>query len=291
MSNPSETPEQIERIINSPSYRLAFEDFDFLAADESRGIRLGLETEKPERAFRDMQIESTIVCFGATRVVERKEALRRQAIIMGRLQDHPDDVRIKRQAVQANNIVELSKYYDMARQFAQLVSKENMYTQPRQYMICTGGGPGIMEAANRGAADVGAQSIGLNISLPMEQVPNPYITPELCFQFHYFSVRKLHFLMRARGLVVFPGGFGTLDELFDAVTLRQTGKMQNIPIILFGWEDYWSKIIDFQAIIDMGTAADADMDIIQFANSPEEAWTKIKLFHGEVRESDLKSST
>ena len=139
-----------------------------------------------------------------------------------------------------------------------------------------------MEAANRGAADAGAMSIGLNISLPMEQRPNPYITPELCFQFHYFAVRKQHFLMRARALVVFPGGYGTLDELFDAVTLRQTGKMQKIPIILFGWNEYWKHVLDLQYVVDNGLAADEDLDLFQPAESPEEAWQKIKVFHGEA---------
>ena len=138
-----------------------------------------------------------------------------------------------------------------------------------------------MEAANRGASDAGAMSIGLNISLPMEQRPNAYITPELCFQFHYFAVRKQHFLMRARALVVFPGGYGTLDELFDAVTLRQTGKMQKIPIILFGWNEYWKNVLDLQYVVDMGLAADEDLDLFQPAESPEAAWHKIKVFHGE----------
>ncbi len=282
MSNPSETPEALQRILESPSYRLAYKDPDFLSADESRGYRLDLEFEKPERTFVDLNIESTIVCFGATRVIEPSEAQRRLAIAKGRVKDHPDNSRLEFQLKQAENICKLSKYYDMARVFAQIVSKENLYTSPRQYMICTGGGPGIMEAANRGAADVGAHSIGLNISLPMEQTPNPYITPELCFQFHYFSVRKLHFLMRARGLVVFPGGFGTIDELFDAVTLRQTGKMQKIPIILFGWNDYWKDVLNLQQVVDMGLAADVDLDIIETAETPEEAWYKIKRYHGEA---------
>lgn len=282
MSNPSETPEAVQRILESPSYRLAYKDPDFLAEDESRGLRLGLEFEKPERTFNELNIESTIVCFGATRIVEPTEAQRRRAIAQGRVDEQPENHRLKRQLLQAENICKLSKYYDMARVFAQIVSKENLNTCPRKYMICTGGGPGIMEAANRGAADVGAQSIGLNISLPMEQVPNPYITPELCFQFHYFSVRKLHFLMRARGLVVFPGGYGTIDELFDAVTLRQTGKMQKIPIILFGWEDYWKDVLNMKHVVDMGVAADVDLDIVETAKTPEEAWFKIKRYHGEA---------
>ena len=282
MANPSKLPNAVQQILESPSYRIAFEDSDFLGAYESRGHRLELEFEKPERKFTQLQIESTIPCFGATRVVEPSEAQRKLAIVQQRLKERPDSERVKFQLVQAENACKLSKFYDMARVFARIVSKENLHTMPRKYMICTGGGPGIMEAANRGAADVGAQSIGLNISLPMEQRPNPYITPDLCFRFHYFSVRKQHFLMRAKALVVFPGGYGTLDELFDAVTLRQTGKMQNVPIILFGWDEYWKNVLDLKYVVEMGLASDIDLDIFQKAESPEEAWKKIKIFHGEA---------
>ena len=164
------------------------------------------------------------------------------------------------------------------RKFAQLVSQTCQLDGQCDYVITTGGGPGIMEAANRGAHDVGAKSIGLNITLPAEQVPNPYITPNLCFQFHYFALRKMHFLMRAKALVVFPGGFGTLDELFDALTLRQTHRMQQIPIILFG-RDYWSHVIDFQFLADEGVIADEHLDLIAYAETPEEAWNIICQFH------------
>ena len=282
MPNPSQLPDAVQRIIESPSYRIAFKDADFLSAYESRGHRLELEFEKPERKFNQLQIESTIPCFGATRVVEPAEAKRKLSIVKQRLKDNPKSKRIQYQLLQAENVCNLSKYYDMAREFARIVSEENKDTMPRKYMICTGGGPGIMEAANRGAADAGAMSIGLNISLPMEQRPNAYITPELCFQFHYFAVRKQHFLMRARALVVFPGGYGTLDELFDAVTPRQTGKMQKIPILLFGWNEYWKNVLNLQYVVDTGLAAVEDLDLIQTAETPEEAWHKIKVFHGEA---------
>ena len=175
----------------------------------------------------------------------------------------------------AKNLVERSRYYDAAREFARVVSSVAHDNHFRDYVITTGGGPGIMEAANRGAADVDAKSVGLNIRLPHEQQPNPYITPDLCFQFHYFAVRKLHFVLRAKALVAFPGGFGTLDELFDALTLRQTGRMQAIPIILFGRE-YWRHVIDFQYLADQGTIADADLDLIDYAETAAEAWEIIR---------------
>ena len=282
MPNPSQLPDAVQKIMESPSYRIAFKDPDFLTAYESRGHRLELEFEKPERKFNQLEIESTIPCFGATRVIESSEAQKKLSIVKQRLEDNPKSKRIQHQLLQAENVCKLSKYYDMAREFARIVSEENKDTMPRRYMICTGGGPGIMEAANRGASDAGAMSIGLNISLPMEQRPNPYITPELCFQFHYFAVRKQHFLMCAHALVVFPGGYGTLDELFDAVTLRQTGKMQKIPIILFGWHEYWKNVLDLQFVVDNGLAAVEDLDLFQPAETPEDAWHKIKVFHGEA---------
>ena len=177
--------------------------------------------------------------------------------------------------VHAERLLERSHYYDAAREFARLVSAKYQDGGPCDYVIVTGGGPGIMEAANRGAYDVGAKSVGLNIRLPHEQQPNPYITPDLCFQFHYFAMRKLHFLLRAKALVAFPGGFGTLDELFDALALRQTGRMQAIPIILFGRE-YWQRVIDFQFLADEGTVADEDLDLLDFAETAAEAWAVIQ---------------
>ena len=192
----------------------------------------------------------------------------------------PDDPRLKRALDRAERLAAKSHYYDLARQFAALVSSVCQRDAHRTYVIVTGGGPGIMEAANRGAHDVGAKSIGLNIRLPREQQPNPYITPDLCFQFHYFAMRKFHFLIRAKALVVFPGGFGTLDELFETLTLRQSRRMQNIPIIIFGRE-YWEKIVDFRRLADEGAIDDEDLELFRYAETPEEAWEIIRSFHEE----------
>ena len=212
----------LEAILNAENYRLAERDTDFLARPELRPVRMQLELLKPEMAFEENDIQSTIVAFG-TSLPE---------LVVG----------IKQRA---ERILAKAPFYEHAREFAQIVSAAAQKDNRCDYVIVTGGGPGVMEAANRGANEAGAKSIGLNITLPEEQNPNPYITPDLCFQFHYFALRKMHFLLRARALVVFPGGFGTLDELFDALTLRQVGRMQTIPIILFGRE-YWERVIDFQ---------------------------------------------
>ena len=195
------------------------------------------------------------------------------------LENDPQNERLKKRVARAQKLVELSKYYLMARDFSKLVSEECKADERRNYVVITGGGPGIMEAANRGAFEADYPSIGLNINLPREQQPNPYITPELCFQFHYFAIRNLHFLKQAKGLVAFPGGFGTLDELFEALTLRQTGKMQHIPIILFGKQEFWDKIVDFPALVEAGMIDEADLDIIYPAETPQQAWSYIKRFH------------
>ena len=181
--------------------------------------------------------------------------------------------------------MEYSHFYDAARQFAKLVSIDNQCESQRDYVVITGGGPGIMEAANRGAFDVGCKSIGLNIKLPAEQQPNPFITPELCFQFKYFALRKFHFILRAAAVVLFPGGFGTLDEMFETLTLRQTHRMQPIPIILFG-RDYWSRVIDFQFLADSGVIADRNLDLFTYAETPEEAWQQILDFHAHTHQGE-----
>ena len=265
----------LEKTLQSPSYRVAYKDVDFLARPEMRAARLELELLKPELYLRENNIRSTIVVFGSTRIVEPAVA-RRQLDEARRLAaEAPGDRTRRRVVAQGERLLERSRYYDAARQFARLVATTCRDGRQCDYVIATGGGPGIMEAANRGAYDVGAKSVGLNIRLPREQQPNPYITPELCFQFHYFAMRKLHFLLRASALVAFPGGFGTLDELFDALTLRQTGRMQAIPIILFGRE-YWDRVIDFQFLADEGTVADGDLDLIDFAETAEEAWAIVQ---------------
>lgn len=259
------------KTIQSPSYRVAYKDVDFLGRPEMRAARLELELLKPELYLHENGVHSTIVVFGSTRIVEHSAALEEVKKAKQELAEAPNDALRQRALGRAERLLTRSHYYDAAREFAHLVATECQNGPQHDYVIVTGGGPGIMEAANRGAYDADAKSVGLNIRLPHEQQPNPYITPELCFQFHYFAMRKLHFLLRAKALVAFPGGFGTLDELFDALTLRQTGRMQAIPIILFGRE-YWEKVIDFQFLADEGTVADEDLDLFDFAETPAEAW-------------------
>jgi uncharacterized protein (TIGR00730 family) len=272
---PDDPASNLPKILQSPSYRVAYKDVDFLARPEMRAARLELELMKPELYFQQHNIRSTIVVFGSTRIVEPSAARQRLEEAQKELAKTPGDRRRQRTVTQAECLLERSHYYETAREFGRLVSSAGQSEPPCDYVVVTGGGPGIMEAANRGAYDAGAKSVGLNIRLPHEQQPNPYITPDLCFQFHYFAIRKLHFVLRAKALVAFPGGFGTLDELFDALTLRQTGRMQTIPIILFGRE-YWRHVIDFQFLADQGTIADADLDLISYAETAAEAWEIIR---------------
>ncbi len=278
MNEHEQRDDNLDAIIQSPSYRVAYKDQDFLAGPKLRPMRMELELLKPEMAFDDNNIHSTIVVFGGTRIVTQEEADKKLQRAKARLADTPDDPRRQRAVDRAKRLAKKSHYYQLARDFAKLVSSACQVQGKCDYVVITGGGPGIMEAANRGAFDVGAKSIGLNISLPMEQKPNPYITPELCFQFNYFAMRKFHFILRAKALVVFPGGFGTLDELFDALTLRQTHRMQNIPIIMFG-RDFWQKVINFQFLADEGTIDDEDLDLFRFAETAEQAWKMIQQFH------------
>lgn len=281
--------QMIQRITASQSYRLAYQDSDLLAAPEMRGVRLELEFLKAELAFAAQGIRSTIVVFGSTRIVDSAAAATQLELAKARLADTPDDPRRQRTVARAERLAAKSRYYDMARKFARLVSEHCQADEAgqRDYVVVTGGGPGIMEAANRGAYDARCKSVGLNIHLPMEQAPNPFIAPELCFQFRYFAIRKFHFLLRAKALVVFPGGFGTLDELFDALTLRQTGRMQNIPIILFG-RDYWQRVLDCQYLADEGTIDDADFDLFRYAETAEEAWAMIEQFHRRWGEEEQR---
>jgi uncharacterized protein (TIGR00730 family) len=224
-------------------------------------------------------VRSTVVIFGGTQIVPRLEAEARLDLARRAHADRPNDPRAARDLSRAERTLANSHFYDEAREFAGIVSQHCMQaTDACDFVVMTGGGPGIMEAANRGAFESGAKSVGLNIELPHEQEPNPYITPELCLQFHYFAMRKFHFILRAAALVIFPGGFGTIDELFDALTLRQTGRMQEIPVILYG-SDYWRRIIDFQVLADEGVIADAHLDLIHYADAPQEAWRIIEAFH------------
>jgi len=270
--------ELLDQLVHSPSYRVAYHDDEMMDSAELRHVRMELEFLKADLVLHEHNVESTIVVFGSTQVCEPAVAQKRLDQARSRLAETPDDPRRRREFAQAERLAAKSPYYDVAREFARLVSSQRQCEGRCDYVITTGGGPGIMEAANRGAHDVGAKSVGLNIRLPKEQEPNPYITPELCFQFHYFAIRKLHFLLRAKALVIFPGGFGTIDEMFDALTLRQTGRMQNIPIILFG-RKYWERAVGFQFLADEGTVEDRDLDLIRFADTPEEAWEMIQDFH------------
>jgi len=270
--------ENMEAILGSPSNLLAIDDRSLLDKVEMRGVRMLLELNKAELALLSHAITSTVIVFGGTQIVDRSAAERRLADARRALTAAPDDKKLRRAVVRSERLLERSRYYDEAREFARLVSIDNQCDDRREFVIVTGGGPGIMEAANRGAFDVGCQSIGLNIKLPAEQQPNPYITPELCFQFKYFALRKFHFILRAAAVVLFPGGFGTLDEMFETLTLRQTHRMQPVPIILYGRE-YWSKIIDFQQLADDGVVADEHLDLFTWAETPDDAWRQIVEFH------------
>ncbi len=252
------------------AYRLAFTDTDFLLREELRPVRMQLELLKPELVQREMGIESTIVMFGSARVLPADDAQARLA----QAEAGGDDAAIRR----ARTALEMSHYYEEARRFAGIVTTRSREHDTPIYVV-TGGGPGIMEAGNRGAFEVGGKSIGLNIVLPHEQAPNPYITPELCFQFHYFALRKMHFLMRSIALVCFPGGFGTLDELFETMTLVQTGKSRRRPILLFG-RAFWEKLIDFQHLEDTGMISPGDTNLFQFVETAEEAWARLAEHYG-----------
>ncbi len=277
---PIDPAENLAAILNSSSYLLAQEDIGLLARPELRPVRMQLELLKPELLLEQEHVSSTIVVYGSTQIVERGQAEQRLDRARTAAAAEPSNASLAREVKRSERLLAKAKYYDAAREFGRIVSTTCQIDGKCDYVLITGGGPGIMEAANRGAFDVGAKSIGLNIHLPNEQAPNPYITPNLCFQFHYFALRKMHFLLRAKALVAFPGGFGTLDEMFDAMTLRQTRRMQAIPIILFGRE-YWQRAIDFQFLADEGTVADADLKLFDFADDAQEAWEKILSFHAE----------
>jgi uncharacterized protein (TIGR00730 family) len=274
--------ENMEAILRSPSYRLAQEDPSLLDRSELRGVRMLLELQKPELVFQEHAIESTVIVFGGTQIVEKTAAERRLSEARRALAALPGDPLLVREVSRSERLLKRARYYDDAREFARLVSIDNQCEESRKFVVVTGGGPGIMEAANRGAFDVGCQSIGLNIKLPAEQQPNPFITPDLCFQFKYFALRKFHFILRAAAVVLFPGGFGTLDEMFETLTLRQTSRMQPVPIILYGRE-YWSKVIDFQQLADDGVVADDHLALFSWAETPEDAWRQITAFHDRRR--------
>jgi uncharacterized protein (TIGR00730 family) len=261
-----------------PNYLLAEEDTAFLKRPELRPVRLQLELLKPEILLEEHAISSTLVVFGGTQIVERAEAERRLAAAKEAVASDPANALKQRAVARAERILAKAHFYDAAREFGRLVSCACQVKGRCDFAIVTGGGPGIMEAANRGAYDAGAKSIGLNITLPEEQLPNSYITPDLCFQFRYFAIRKMHFLLRAKGLVIFPGGFGTLDELFEVLTLRQVNRMQPIPIVLYS-RAYWDRALNFQFLADEGTIRDEHLSLMRYAETPEEAWGIIRDFY------------
>jgi uncharacterized protein (TIGR00730 family) len=265
---------------SSPAYKRADSDSAFLQRDELRAARLQLEWLKSELIHQDEGIESTIVVFGSARLVEPVAAQAKFTEAEKNLAQSPNDADRQQAVVIAKNQLALAPYYDEAREFSRLVSSTCQLDGRCEYVIVTGGGPGIMEAGNRGAADVGAKSIGLNIDLPFEQAPNPYITPSLCFKFRYFALRKMHFLYRAKALVVFPGGFGTMDELFETLTLLQTGKVQDIVIVLIG-KDYWEDLINWKKFVAYGLISPKDLSLFHFAETAKEAWGIIMREHQE----------
>ena len=253
------------------SDRLAFTDTEFMLRRETRGIRFQLEMLKPDLGQAAQGIENTIVVYGSARFVAADQA----AALLATAQATGDAQAI----ALAERAVRNARYYELAREFASIVAQHsNLQELANRLYVCTGGGPGIMEAANRGASEAGALTVGLNIALPHEQGSNPYITPTLSYRFHYFALRKMHFMMRAKALVAFPGGFGTMDELFEVLTLVQTGKAKPVPIILFG-TDFWNSLLNFQVMVDAGTIAEEDLALFHITDDPQEAWNKIKAFY------------
>ena len=270
----------LDAILKSSTYRIAHEDPDLLNSNAMRGVRMLLEITKPDLHLETAGIESTIIVFGGARIVNKETAVELLTEAEQRLSKDPGSSTLNRQLIHAQHLVELSRFYDSAREFAYLASQYGQANNEQSpgcasHVIVTGGGPGIMEAANRGAFDAGCRSIGLNITLPFEQHPNPYITPDLCFKFNYFSLRKFHFVMRSIGAILFPGGFGTLDELFELLTLRQVGTKGSMPIVLFGTE-FWRRLVDFDYLAETGLISDDDLDLIHFSDSAEEAWDFIR---------------
>lgn len=266
------------RQTRSPSYRLAYTDEEFLLRDELRPVRLQLELLKPDLLQQENGIHSTIVIFGSARIPDKKTAKLRLQKAQALAKAAPSDTGLSRKVKIASRILSNVNYYDEARKLSRLITEHSQKEETCELVVITGGGPGIMEAANRGASDADGKSIGLNIVLPFEQQPNPYITPELCFQFHYFAIRKMHFLKRARGLVACPGGFGTLDELFETLTLIQTRKIKPVPVLLLGRE-YWQSIINFDVLVEEGTIDEEDLALFQFVDTAEEAWEIIKNYY------------
>lgn len=273
-----DAPRRIRAIMDSPSYSQADQDINFLNMDETRGVRLQIDYQKPEFLLKQYGIEHTIVVFGSTHIHEPAATRHKVNLLLKQLDADPGNKELQECLAIAERIHTKSRYYEVAQAFGRLVGKAGRTTGDGQLVIMTGGGPGIMEAANRGAYDADSPSIGLNINLPHEQYPNPYITPELCFQFHYFSLRKLHFLLRTRALVVFPGGYGTFDELFETLTLIQTRKIKPIPVVLVG-EEYWQQAFNVDFLVNEGVIDAEDRELFWYAETAEEIWQGILQWH------------
>lgn len=271
-------PGALKAILESASYLPAIKDVDFLNGDDARGVRLQLDYLKPDRILRRHGVGHTIVVFGSTRIVEPAVAQHKVDRLRESQAARPDDSELQRKLSVANRVLAKSHYYDIAREFSGLVANSGKGPADSRLVVVTGGGPGVMEAANRGAHDAGGKTVGLNITLPHEQYPNPYVTPELCFQFHYFALRKMHFMLRARALVAFPGGFGTFDELFETLTLIQTRKIKPVPVVLVG-EAYWRKAFDVDFLVEEGVIDAEDRDLFWFAESAEDIWTGLLLWY------------
>jgi len=272
------TQERIEAILASPTYREADRDVDFLNRDETRGARLMIDYMKAETNLVRHQVLNTIVVFGSTRIPEPEGARKKVARLRELVSTSPADAELKRKLAVAERLLAKSHYYEVAREFGRLVGESGSGPEDTRVVMMTGGGPGMMEAANRGAFDAGAKTIGLNISLPHEQFPNPYITPDLCFLFHYFAVRKLHFLLRAKALVAFPGGYGTLDELFETLTLIQTRKIRPLPVVLVG-RSFWEKAFDVRFLLEEGVIDAEDEELFWYAETAPEIWEGILKWH------------
>jgi len=266
-----EGPGKLELILNSPSYIPAVEDVDFLDGDDARGVRLQLDYLKPDRLLKMHDIQHVIVVFGSTRIVESVAAEQKVEQLRDALATLPEDSELQRRLFVAERILAKSHYYEIAREFSRLVANAGGGPEDSRLVVMTGGGPGMMEAANRGAHETGAKTVGLNITLPHEQYPNPYITPELCFRFHYFALRKMHFVMRAKALVAFPGGFGTFDELFETLTLIQTRKIKPVPVVLVG-EAYWRRVFDIDFMVEEGVIDVEDRELFWFAETADDIW-------------------
>ena len=260
-----------------PAYRLAFQDMDFLLREDLRPVRFQLELLKPQLLFDEANIASTFVVYGSARIPEPAKA---QALL--ELADTDETRRV------AERLIAKSKYYEVARELARLASSfPQDLSGKRHFVVCSGGGPSIMEAANRGAADMGKESIGLNIVLPHEQAPNPYVTPGLSMQFHYFALRKMHFLLHARAVAVFPGGFGTFDEAFELLTLIQTGKIDPLPVLFYG-KDFWQRVVDFEALCDEGVISPRDLKLFRFVETAEEGWDVVTEFYRRKEQKEAR---